>query len=154
MPLASIRKRYSSENKEFRKQHILVIFQQISLNRWIWKNKNIENEDPLAKVHKWIYEYMNIWNICRQSRRTTPNRQTDALEKSEHIHASVLPSEGLLSLIPFALYLGKLKNQQKSRKIIHFRTSDYLNIHKYCDYFVPINIEIQKIIWISYFWEL
>ena len=30
-------------------------------------------------------------------------------------------------------------------KVFHFRTSDYFNIHKYCDYFVSIIVEIQKI---------
>ena len=78
---------------------------------------------------------------------TNKTKQTDGRigKKSEHIHASVLSSLGLLSLSPFALYFSKLKKQQKYRKVFHFHTSDYLNIHKYCDYFVSINIEIQKI---------
>ena len=120
MPLANIRKRYPSENIEFRKQHILVIFKQISLNRWIWKNENIENQDQLAEVHKWIYEYINIWNICRQSRRTTPNRQTDAWEKIR-THSCVRPSVArtLVSHSNFIIF-GQIKEPTKVSKTIPF----------------------------------
>ena len=78
-------------------------------------------------------------------KRTNPSRRTDALEKIR-THSCARPSVAR-TFVFHSIYIifGHIKSQQKSRKVFHFRTSDYLNIHKYCDYFVSIIFEIEKI---------
>ena len=78
----------------------------------------------------------------------TESNETDGRTRieSQYIYTSIRPSVTRTLLpISFALFFGKQKHQQKSRQSFYFRISDYLNIHKYCDYFVSIIVEIQKI---------
>ena len=63
--------------------------------------------------------------------------------ESQYIHASVGLPMGLSAPMLIEFFMDILWPRQMSRQPLHFRTSDYLNIHKYCDYFVSIIDDIQ-----------